>query len=203
MRTRSTVVTILLLSVLGAACRGDEEPPTFSFRHPAAGHRPRGHRPRGHRPATGATGVTGATGSTTRPGSPGVTGAVNTGTASVSTTGVVARSQVTYTTLASRRSGPRPRAVIALNWTATRNQALGISGASFTAQQPTAPERLLQFSVQGPDGLVLFQSSAGECLVTITPALADQMGGTFLCTGIQSEDGSITVNAQGSFSAAG
>ena len=31
MRTRFTVVTILLLSVLGAACRGDEEPPTFSF----------------------------------------------------------------------------------------------------------------------------------------------------------------------------
>jgi hypothetical protein len=131
-----------------------------------------------------------------------VTGAVNTGTASVSTTGVLT-TQVAYTTLASPAIWAVPPGGMALNWTATRNQSLGISGASFTAQQPTAPERLLQFSVQGPDGLVVFQSSAGECLVTITPALANQMGGTFLCTNIQSEDGSITVNAQGSFNAAG
>jgi len=196
MRTRFTVVTILLLSVLGAACRGEEEPPTFSFSPispPVTGPA-----------ATGVTGPTAVTGATGAPpmGSPGVTGAVNTGTASVSTTGVLT-SQVTYTTLASPAIWAVPPGGMALNWTATRNQTLGISGASFTAQQPTAPERLLQFSVQGPDGLVVFQSSAGECLVTITPALATQMGGTFLCTNIQSEDGSITVNAQGSFSAAG
>lgn len=200
MRTRSTVVTILLLSVLGAACRGDEEPPTFSFSPispPATG-------PAVSSPAVTGPAGTGATGATGAPptGSPGVTGAVNTGTASVSTTGVLT-TQVTYTTLASPAIWAVPPGGMALNWTATRNQALGISGASFTAQQPTAPERLLQFSVQGPDGLVLFQSSAGECLVTITPALPNQMGGTFLCTNIQSEDGSITVNAQGSFSAAG
>jgi len=198
MRTRSTVVTILLLSVLGAACRGDEEPPTFSFSPispPVTGPAVTG--PAG----TGATGVTGATGAPPT-GSPGVTGAVNTGTASVSTTGVLT-TQMTYTTLASPAIWAVPPGGMALNWTATGNQALGISGASFTAQQRTAPERLLQFSVQGPDGLVLFQSSAGECLVTITPALPNQMGGTFLCTNIQSEDGSITVNAQGSFSAAG
>ncbi|HEY5860942.1 MAG TPA: hypothetical protein VIX62_11710 [Actinomycetota bacterium] len=200
MRTRSTVVTILFFSVLGAACRGDEQPPTFSFSPispPVTG-------PAVTSPAVTGPAGTGATGATGAPptGSPGVTGAVNTGTASVSTTGVLT-TQVAYTTLASPAIWAVPPGGMALNWTATRNQALGISGASFTAQQPTATERLLQFSVQGPDGLVLFQSSAGECLVTITPALANQMGGTFLCTNIQSEDGSITVNAQGSFSAAG
>ena len=196
MRTRFTVITVLLFSVLGAACRGEEEPPTFSFSPispPVTGS-----------VGTGVTGPTTVTGPTGAPptGSPGVTGAVNTGTASVSTTGVLT-TQVTYTTLASPAIWAVPPGGMALNWTATRNQTLGISGASFTAQQPTAPERVLQFSVQGPDGLVLFQSSAGECLVTITPALANQMGGTFLCTNIQSDDGSITVNAQGSFSAAG
>jgi hypothetical protein len=196
MRTRFTVVvTILLLSVLGAACRGDEAPPSFSFSPiPPSVTAPAITGPAG----TGATGATGAPPT----GSPGVTGAVSTGTASVSTTGVLT-TQVTYPTLASPAIWAVPPGGMALNWTATAKQSLGISGASFTAQQPTAPERLLQFSVLGPDGLVVFQSSAGECLVTITPALANQMGGTFLCTNIQSEDGAITVNAQGSFSAAG
>ena len=66
-----------------------------------------------------------------------MTGAVNTGTASVSTTGVLT-TQVAYTTLASPAIWAVPPGGMALNWTATRNQALGISGASFTAQQPTA-----------------------------------------------------------------
>jgi hypothetical protein len=190
MRTRFTVVTALLLSLLGAACRGGDDEPSFSFSPiPPSATGPVG---------TVTTGPTGAPPT----GSPGVTGAVSTGTASVSTTGVMT-TQVSFPTLASPAIWAVPPGGMALNWTTSRNQTLGISGASFTAQQPTAPERILQFSIQGTDGLVVFRSSAGECLVTITPALANQMGGTFLCTNIQSEDGSITVNAQGSFSAAG
>ena len=55
---------------------------------------------------------------------------------------------------------------------------------SFTAQQPTSPERVLTFTIRSADGPLEFSSSGGECLVTISPALPDRMGGTFLCTAI-------------------
>lgn len=156
---------------------------------------------------TGATGVPAtsdgtATATPTAPptGSPGVTGNLTTGTATVTITGVL-NLTTTYDRLASPGIWTPPPGTVALNWNGRGAQSLGLTGASFTAQMPTAAERVLQFSVRAPTGVVSFRSAAGECLVTISPALPEQMGGTFLCTGLPSEDGSITVNAQGSFSA--
>ena len=90
---------------------------------------------------------------------------------------------------------------IALSWRGNGRQALSITGSSFAAQAPTDIDRVLEFSLPGPDGLLTFRSSAGECLITISPALVDQMGGSFTCTSVISVDGAVTVSAQGSFSA--
>ncbi len=55
---------------------------------------------------------------------------------------------------------------------------LTLGGVSFTAQQPTSPERVLAFAVRGARRTDRIRLQAGECLVTISPALPDRMGGS-------------------------
>jgi hypothetical protein len=181
------LAAILALALTAAACRNDD----------AANPSP---TPTGVATAPTVPPTGSALPSIPPTGSPGVTGNLTIGTATVTVTGAVNVS-ATYDELATPGIWTPPPGAIALNWTGTGAQSLGITGASFTAQQPTAPDRVLQFSVRAPSGVVTFRSTNGECLVTISPALPDQMGGTFLCTGIPSEDGSFIVNAQGSFNA--
>jgi hypothetical protein len=186
---RATTVSLLALSIAGAAC-GNDEPTSRTLSPPVFAS-----------PTTGNNGVTVApSGSVPPTGSPGATGNVNEGSASVSTTGAITTS-VTYPALSSPAIWTPPPGGIALVWQGQGKQILGLSGTSFAAQQPTAPDRVLSFSVRGADGVVTFTSSEGECQVTISPALPDQMAGTFLCTQVPSEGGDVVVNAQGSFSA--
>lgn len=195
MRTsRSKVCFIAIVATLAAvmvACRGDDfdalpSPPTAI--------------------PTGTVSVA-ATPTPTLPsappsGSPGVTGTLTTGTASVTTTGGV-NTAATFDTLFTPGIWTLPPGAIALSWRGSGRRAVSITGPSFTAQLPTDIDRVLEFSVPGPDGLLTFRSSAGECLVTISPAFADQIGGSFTCVSVASEDGAVTVSAQGSFSAQG
>jgi hypothetical protein len=84
------------------------------------------------------------------------------------------------------------------------DRELSLGGVSFTAQQPTSPERVLTFVVRAPEGPIAFDSDAGECLVTISPALPDRIGGSFLCsavTGTASDGTLVTAAARGSFAA--
>ena len=48
-----------------------------------------------------------------------------------------------------------------------------------------------------------FVSDDGRCDVIVTTAEVATFEGTFSCTGITDENGSIVVNAQGTFSATG
>jgi hypothetical protein len=182
-------LSLLAVALTTAAC-GNDEPSATALSPPVFAS-----------PTTGNNGVTIApSGSVPPTGSPGVTGTVNEGTASVTTTGGLTAS-VTYASLSSPAIWTLPPGGIALVWQGQGKQILGLSGTSFAAQQPTSPDRVLSFSVRGPDGIVTFTSSEGECQVTISPALPDQMAGTFLCTQIPNEEGDVIVNAQGSFSA--
>jgi hypothetical protein len=91
-----------------------------------------------------------------------------------------------------------------MTWVASGGRTVTLGGVSFTAQQPTSPERVLTFTVGTGDEQLAFTSSAGECLVTISPALPDRMGGAFLCsaiTGSAGDSSTVTVAAQGTFSA--
>lgn len=184
------VCIVAVLAAVATACRGDDfdelpSPPTAI--------------------PTGT--VVTSTAPTTLPssppsGSPGVTGTLNVGTATVSTTGAL-NATATYATLFTPGIWTLPPGAIALSWRGKGQQHLSIAGPSFTAQLPTDVDRVLEFSLPGPDGVLTFRSSGGECLITISPALADQMGGSFTCQSVVSGDGAFTVNAQGSFSAQG
>jgi hypothetical protein len=186
---RAAAASLLAVSLMGAAC-GKDEPTAHAISPPVFAS-----------PTTGENGITIApSGSVPPTGSPGVTGTVDQGTAAVSTTGGITAS-VTYPSLSSPAIWTLPPGGFALVWRGQAKQILGLSGTSFAAQQPTSPERVLSFTVRGPDGLVTFTSSEGECQVTISPALPDQMAGTFLCTQVPSEESDVIVNAQGSFSA--
>jgi hypothetical protein len=177
---------VVVLATATVACRGDDFEPLPS-------------------PPTAVSTSTispGSSGSPLAPptGSPGVTGNLNVGTASVTTTGGL-NATATYDELFTPGIWTLPPGAISLSWRGARKQSLSITGPSFTAQLPTDIDLVLQFSVLGPTGVVEFRSSAGECLVTISPALADQLGGNFTCVGLTNGDGTMTVNAQGTFSA--
>ena len=78
-----------------------------------------------------------------------------------------------------------------------------MGGASFTGTQTTSGALSLSFTVKTNGGTTTFHSIAGECEVTISQAGAHDVAGLFTCTGLTSTDGKLTVNATGSFSAAG
>jgi hypothetical protein len=96
-----------------------------------------------------------------------------------------------------------PPAPMDITWSGGNVQQLRLSGTSFVSLTETSADRALSFTVQGPDGPVAFSSTAGECTVTITPALPDAMGGVFTCTLLTDVDGALTVDARGIFSASG
>jgi hypothetical protein len=124
------------------------------------------------------------------------------GTAAVSISGALNLSE-TYPSLGLPALWVPPPGDLAMRWRGPGRE-LTLTGVSFTAQQSTSPERVLAFAVRGADGPIAFVSEGGECLVSISPALPDRMGGSFLCTAITGarDDGStVTVSAQGSFAA--
>ncbi len=134
--------------------------------------------------------------------SPGITGSVTQGTASITTTGAE-NTTVAFTKLTSGIWAPPPSGM-ALQWNGTDDQTLSLGGPAFTSLQPTSASRVLDFSIKTAAGsLVEFRSAAGECQVTISVALTDDMGGIFDCPSVASVDGSITVHARGSFMATG
>jgi hypothetical protein len=94
-----------------------------------------------------------------------------------------------------------PPAPMDITWLGGSDQQLHLSGSSFVSLAETSAERVLSFTVAGPDGSVEFSSTAGECSVTITPALPDNMGGVFTCTLLTDVEGVTTVDARGTFSA--
>ncbi len=75
------------------------------------------------------------------------------GRASVTATGGV-NATATYDTLFTPGIWTLPPGAIALSWRGAGRQAVSITGPSFTAQLPTDVDRVLEFSLPGPDGLL-------------------------------------------------
>ena len=125
------------------------------------------------------------------------------GAAEVKVTGVV-NAEEAYPALGLPALWVPPPGDFAMTWIGAGDGAMTLGGESFTAQQPTSPDRVLTFAIRTADTSLDFTSESGECLVTISPALPDRMGGTFLCTavpGVASDGTTVTVTAQGSFTA--
>jgi hypothetical protein len=102
--------------------------------------------------------------------------------------------------------------IIAGPWTTTVPNAAGhdevvtltISGTVAPGTRPTNTLLSLEIawfrdSVAGAAAFDLdFVSTAGECQITMSPDAAGQAG-TFTCTGLVSDDGDHTINAEGTF----
>lgn len=110
---------------------------------------------------------------------------------------------VPFASIATPAVWAPPPAPMDITWNGPSTQELRLSGTSFVSRAATGPDRALSFTVTGPDGPVVFSSTAGECAVTITPALPDNMGGLFTCSLLTDVEGVITVDARGVFSAIG
>lgn len=140
--------------------------------------------------------------SLTPTGSPGPVSPLTAGVASVTVSGDLTLT-VSFAPLAEPAVWAPPPAPMDLRWEGAGGQSLRLSGTSFLSRAETSADRALTFAVNGPDGLVEFISAAGECSVTITPALPDNMGGLFTCTALTDAEGMATVDARGVFSATG
>jgi hypothetical protein len=108
---------------------------------------------------------------------------------------------VSFASIATPAVWAPPPAPMDITWNGPSAQQLRLSGVSFVSRATTSPERALSFTVTGPEGPLVFSSIAGECAVTITPALPNNMGGLFTCTLLDDAEGVTTVDARGVFSA--
>lgn len=129
-------------------------------------------------------------------------GPLEVGGAAISTTGGLT-TQVGFPTLVEPDVWTAPPGPMDVTWDEPSGQSLTLSGTSFTSRAATGADRVLSFVLTGPQGPVQFTSAAGECSVTISPALPTDMGGVFTCTGIADVNGTTTVSASGTFSATG
>jgi hypothetical protein len=129
-------------------------------------------------------------------------GPLQTGAAAVSVSGGLT-AQIGLPTLSQPDVWSAPPGPMDLQWTEPGGEALHLSGTSFASRAATSADRVLALTVDGPDGPVEFTSSAGECTITITPALPDNLGGLFTCASLTDATGGLTVQVQGTFSATG
>ena len=132
--------------------------------------------------------------------SPGPESALETGTATLTLSGDLTMT-VPFASIATPAVWAPPPAPMDIAWIGPSTEELRLSGTSFVSRAATSPDRELSFTVTGSGGPVVFSSIAGECTVTITPALPTTMGGLFNCTLLTDVEGAVTVDARGVFSA--
>lgn len=192
MRKHLTLVAVAIMTIAATSCSNDE--PTFSF---------------SPLPPSSSGAVTGTPGATISPSGgvpptspPGIVANVTDGAAALSVTGSTSAS-LSFDDLASPALWVPPPGSLALQWDGPSGQSFGMGGSSFTGQQPTSTALSLSFVIRIDGAKVAFRSTAGECLITITSAEVSAVAGQFQCTGVRNGDGTIVVNAQGSFTAAG
>ena len=194
---RSNLIVATAALILLVACGGDdrESPGPSPEASPTGNVSPATPTP------AGATGGTGATSTPLPTASPGFTGSVNVGNASLAISGAMHISEA-----ALPLSGPTiyapPPGPFALGWDSD-TAAFALSGNSFIGNHPTSEDLRLTFSIRSGGGTTSFASEDGGCDVIVTTADPATFEGTFSCIGISDEDGSVVVNAQGAFSAAG
>jgi len=135
-------------------------------------------------------------------GSPGPASALRVGVATLTVSGDLTL-DVSLSSIETPAVWAPPPAPMNITWLDGADEQLHLSGMSFVSLTETGPEHTLSFTLAGPEGPVEFSSTAGECSVTITPALPDNMGGIFTCTLLTDVEGVTTVDARGIFSASG
>ncbi len=152
--------------------------------------------------ATGGTGTTiNGSGGPVPTTSPGITGSVTTGNATIAVSGALQTTQPTLPLSSPAVYAPPPGA-FALNWSAAA-AGFALGGTSFVGTHPTSADLRLTFFVHSASGTASFSSTDGGCQVTVAQAEASAFVGTFSCVGIADANGTLVVDAQGSFAATG
>jgi hypothetical protein len=194
MRRNLTLAAALTLMALGVACSsGSLTPPS----------------PLGSVPTTSPTSITGSTGTTINASgslppssSGGITGLVKHGTATLTLSGGLSGT-VVFATLSTPAVWSPPPGLLALRWAGANGQTFGLGGSSFVGQQTSSDTQEVSFAVRSGGKLVSFHATGGQCIVTIGQAETSAVAGLLQCTGVPSTNGSLTANAQGTFSATG
>jgi hypothetical protein len=154
---------------------------------------------------TAATGTTGTTingsGGPVPTTSPGITGSVTSGNATLAVSGALQTTQPTLPLSSPAVYAPPPGA-FALSWAAAA-AGFALGGSSSVGTHPTSADLRLTFFVHSASGTASFSSTDGGCQVTVTQAEATAFAGTFSCAGIADVNGTVVVDAQGSFTATG
>lgn len=159
--------------------------------------------PLGSPPASNGGTVIGPSGSPSPTGPPAISGSVTHGQATLTLTGGLTQA-TTFPTLGTPAIWSPTPGTMTLSWTGgDPAESISVGGPSFIGQQSTSASLTLAFSVKTVKGPAAFRSQSGECTVTLNPAMTAQVGGLFFCTNLKSVDGTVTVNAQGSFTAVG
>ena len=92
---------------------------------------------------------------------------------------------------------------MALNWLSSEGGSVGINGPSFQGTMQTESALRLELAIREGEGTVAFRSDDGSCSVTIDRASVSHLSGSFNCSGLESTDGSVVVDATGTFTATG
>jgi hypothetical protein len=98
-----------------------------------------------------------------------------------------------------------PPGSTAVTWT-DGAQTLGITGSSFTGEQPTSETLSLNLEVRNGAESVLLASTAGECTITVDTAAVGSLAGSFSCTDLAAATAAgdaLSVDATGTFTASG
>lgn len=173
---RMAIALLVCLAGAATACNGGGE----------AGSTPGGQSRSPGQPPTSSAGA--------------ATGTVSKGEASVQVAGDL-ETEFSAPLAAPTAYAPPPGG-FALRWMKA-TQGVGIAGLTFTGTRPTSPALSIVITVDTGGATAFFRSMKDECDVTIDTANANEVAGSFTCTGLKSADGSATVDASGRFSASG
>lgn len=132
--------------------------------------------------------------------SPGVTGMVDEGVAEVEIRGEMTAA-ASFDRLGTPAIWKPEPSGMALNWLASGGRSFGLTGSSFEGTAQTSSQLRLELAIVSGVELLAFRSDDGSCSVTIDRAVVSNVSGSFTCTALESTDGSVEVEATGTFTA--
>ena len=190
MRTKIVLAALLTMGLAASACGGERTVEIPATATPTVSVTT---APRSLAPGTLPTSSPGA-----------ATGTVRTGTATVQLSGDLTGSLQLLMLGPPALYSPPPGST-AVTWT-DGVQSIGITGASFTGEQPTSDTLALSLQVRNGAETVLMNSTAGECGISVETAAAGSLAGSFSCAdlpGTTAAGGALSVDASGTFTASG
>lgn len=151
-------------------------------------------------PSTVATptvsGVTGTPTATTSP----VAGSITTGIATLTATGDAQTTQ--SMPLTNPAVYAPPPGTFVLNWSSGA-AGFAMTGPSFVGSRPSSTSLQVSLSIHTSSGTFTFASTDGSCQITVTTADPTDFAGSFSCPSVTDVGGTVTVSAQGTFTATG